>query len=203
MNNPVRRSRRIGLTQGGRVKAGRAQEKYSRVFSQDIWTRLSEDNQLWKVLKENPSRNYFHPCTGDDYHSVLQVLPSLLTDCVRAIVLRRLPRLDEKLCIEARRKYLCVIMNAFPSSLSMRWFGLPGERTVRHYAPWCNRWEHDQSGSVLQWNQEEVRRYYLYHLFLHEIGHLNQPSFGSRKRREAFAENFALEWARKLGHLWA
>jgi hypothetical protein len=53
----------------------------------------------------------------------------------------------------------------------------------------------------LKWTEEEVKRYYLYHLFLHEIGHLNEYIRGSSKQHEMFAENFALEWARKLGEL--
>ena len=53
----------------------------------------------------------------------------------------------------------------------------------------------------LVWEPEEVRRYYLYHVFLHEVGHINQPWFYSLRQREAFAENFALEWACKLGAL--
>jgi len=53
----------------------------------------------------------------------------------------------------------------------------------------------------LDWSKEELRRYYLYHLFLHEVGHINQPWFHSQQRREEFAENFALEWAGRLGEL--
>jgi hypothetical protein len=37
-------------------------------------------------------------------------------------------------------------------------------------------------------------------LLLHEIGHFN-GWYSSRKRREDFAENFALDWAKKLGEL--
>lgn len=47
----------------------------------------------------------------------------------------------------------------------------------------------------------DYHRYYLFHLFLHEIGHINQPWFHSTRRREEFAENFALEWAARLGEL--
>jgi len=47
-------------------------------------------------------------------------------------------------------------------------------------------------------NPAQVKRYYLYHLLLHELGHINQPNFHSRRRRESFAEDYALRWARKL-----
>lgn len=183
------------------MKGGQAREKASRLFTQDIWTRLSEDSPLWRVLEENPSRDYFHPCAGEDCHKVLSRLPVQLTDSVKAIVLRRLPRLDERLGIEARKRYYCVIMNSFPRSLSLDWARKPGEATFRHFAPWCSQWVHGPSGWQLKWTAQEVKRYYLYHLFLHEIGHLNEPARGNLKNSEVFAENFALEWARRLGEL--
>jgi hypothetical protein len=65
-------------------------------------------------------------------------------------------------------------------------------------APWCSRWVQEEKSWVLRWERDEVRRYYLYHLLLHEIGHINDTGHGSRKRREAFAENYALSWARRL-----
>src|ERR1051325_9884738 len=102
MYNPTRRNRKIGATQGGRFKGGRAREKWSHHFSQDVWTRLSEDNIRWIIIRENPSRAYYHPCHETDYHQVLSRLPEKLTACVNAIILRRLPKDDETLEIEAR-----------------------------------------------------------------------------------------------------
>ena len=199
MRNQTKRNRKIGATQGGRVKDGRAVEKLSHRNTQDLWTRLSEDNIRWKVIKENPSRHYYHPCNEKDYHYVLTQLPEEVTDCVNAIILRRAPKNDENLGIEARRRYFCVIMNSFPKSRTISWQRKPRESVLHHYNPWCRRWEQDGPIWNLIWEEQEIRRYYLYHLFLHEIGHLNQPVCGSRKQHEMFAENFALEWARKLG----
>jgi hypothetical protein len=67
-------------------------------------------------------------------------------------------------------------------------------------APWCDRWAEEGGRWVLQWTAEKIKRYYLYHLLLHEVGHFN-GWFSSHKRREDFAEGFALEWARRLGEL--
>jgi hypothetical protein len=65
---------------------------------------------------------------------------------------------------------------------------------------WCNRWKEENGRWILQWTTGEIRKYYLYHLLLHEVGHFN-GWYSSFKRREDFAENFALEWAKKLGEL--
>ncbi|MEM1093055.1 MAG: hypothetical protein AAGJ10_00510 [Bacteroidota bacterium] len=201
MHNPIRRSRKIGKTQGGRVKDGQPQEKWSHLFPEDIYWQLSENSEKWRVLRENPSREYYHPCSCDDYLGVLKQLPGDLTEHVSAIVLRRLPKEDERFGIDARRRYSCVIMNAFPKSNETPWLKRPTKGVVKHLAPWCDRWRSDSGQWRLVWKPEEVRRYYLYHVFLHEVGHINQPWSYSSRQREAFAENFALEWARKLGAL--
>ena len=199
--NPARRSRKIGKTQGGRVQGGRAREKWSHLFTDDIWTRLSEASGSLVVLRENPSRDFFHPCSGDEYLAVLDALPREISEPVRAIVLRRTSKLDEALGVEARKRYSCLILNSFPKSLEMTWRHTPSEGARRHYDPWCTRWLQEERGWKLVWSIDEIRRYYLYHLLLHELGHLHQPWSNSTRIRESFAENFALEWARRLGQL--
>lgn len=203
MHNPIRRSRKIGLTQGGRVRDGRASEKWSRVFNRDIWATLSihRQDQDVRVLEENPSGAFYHPCQGDEYLSVLERLPAQLRRPVRAIVLRRTPKLDARLGIEARMRFGCVILNAFPRSNDMIWTAPPSRAVRRHYRRWCSRWLDEGGHFKLRWTTEEIRRYYLFHLFLHEVGHIHQPRFHDARRREEFAENFALEWAARFEEL--
>jgi len=204
MRQPTRRSRKIGLTQGGRIEDGRSSEKRSRIFTWDIWDRLSmrQADGALVVLRENPSKAYFHPCRGSEYLAVLERLPPELRQGLNAIVLRRTPSLDAQLGIEARKRFLCVILNAFPRSMRISWNEGAGAATRRHYGRWCaGDWVARERALDLQWSLEEVRRYYLFHLFLHELGHIHQPWSYSARRREAFAENFALEWADRIGEL--
>jgi hypothetical protein len=138
----------------------------------------------------------------EEYVGVLRQLPHELSAELRAIVLRRTSKTDAALGVEARRRFHCVLMNSFPVSGRMVWGAeRPSEKVVRHYQPWCTNWVTVERKWSLVWSKEEVRRYYLYHLFLHELGHINQPPFHALKRREEFAEGFALDWARKLGVL--
>ena len=199
MFNPTRRSRKIGETQGGRVRDGKAVEKRSRVFTQDIWTQLSESpHQGFVVLRENPSRDYFHPVTEGDVRSILSRLPRRLIRHLKAVVLSRLSARDAARGVEARRRYRCVILYAFPRSMEMVWpDGTLSDAARRHYSTWCSAWSVRDRAAVLTWTPDQIKRYYLCHLLLHEVGHLNQPPFHALKRRESFAENFALEWARK------
>ena len=202
MKNPIRRSRNIGKTQGGRVKGGRAYEKWNRSgYLHNIYAQLSDSNDTWQLFKDNPSKSYFHPCEGGEYFNVLRKLPGELTKYVKAIILPRMSKYDERYAVEAKRRYDCIIMNPFPKNMKVVWSYKPVKAVFRHYEPWCNHWKNIGKSWVLLWEYDEVRRYYLYHLFLHELGHISQPRFHSLNRREEFAENFALEWARHLGKL--
>jgi hypothetical protein len=201
MRDGTRRSRKIGLTQGGRVVNGKAHAKWSRVFSRDVWRRLSEESGSGlQVITENPSAAFYHPASADEYRAVLTLLPADLSRYLRAIVLRRSPRVDRERGIEARRRFQCVILNAFPRSRRVSAAGLRSA-TIRHDCRWGAVLVAVDGRPYLEWSAEAVRHYYLYHLFLHELGHLNQPDFHKLRRRESFAEDFALQWAGRLGKL--
>jgi len=204
MFNPTRRSRNIGKTQGGRVKDGTAAEKRSRRSPRTLWSRLSEEehSEGYTVLSDHPSRDYFHPVSEADIRTTLARMPKRLTRSLRAVLLPRIAAGDVIRGIEARRRYLCIILNPFPKTLHQFWTQAPpSEVAIRHYAPWGTTWEQTHKGWYQIWTLDNLRRYYLYHLLLHELGHINQPPFNALKRRESFAEDFALTWARRLGVL--
>lgn len=204
MRNPIRRNRKIGRTQGGRVKDGRAQEKIDRVFPGGVWRSVSAEAGQVRVLRENPARDFYHPCEPEEYLELLRRLPPKLSEPLGQIVLRRVSKRDAAVGIEGRAYRACILLNSFPKDRRF-WIGTrkSARSYVRHMAPWCHRvnWVEEWDEWAFIWTAEEVRRYYLYHLFLHELGHVNCNRRLPRRRNEEFAENFALEWARRLGEL--
>ncbi|MCP4345254.1 MAG: hypothetical protein GY795_06980 [Desulfobacterales bacterium] len=201
MHSPVRRSKKIGLTQGGRVWNGKAYEKISRLFPISTWEKLSDESDELMIIRENPSKNYFHPCSPSQIRSVLDELPVELTADIRAVVLRRISKTDERRLVDARKTYQCIILNSFHRNLKTIWPYKPVQSTFKHMGLWCNRWSEENGNWILQWTHSEIRRYYLYHVLLHEVGHINDHMHKKRGRREDFAENFAFEWAEKLGQI--
>lgn len=199
MKNPIRRNRNVGKTQGGRVKNGKADEKWSRLwFNTDIYSQISNSSEIWQIYQENSSKNYFHPCDGEEYLEVLMRLPENITKYVKAIILPRISKRDAKFGVDAKRRSDCIIINPFPKSLEYTWPYKPEQKAFKHYEPWCTNWESNEKEWKLKWSKKEARHYCQYHLLLHELGHINQPLFHSSQKREEFAENFALEWALKL-----
>src|SRR5258708_6596842 len=163
MFNPIRRNRKIGKTQGGRVRDGKPVEKRSRVFTQDIWTRLSEaPHRGFIIIRENPSRDYFHPLTENDVRSALSRLPQRILRPLKAVVLSRLSARDARHGVEARRRYQCVVLYAFPRSMEMVWPGTTcSDAARRHYEPWCSAWSVRDDSTILTWTADQAKRYYL------------------------------------------
>lgn len=179
MHNPIRRSKKIGLTQGGRVKAGTPMEKWSRLFSPDTWEILSKQNlPKWNVIKENPSRSYYHPCTAEEIHFILKKLPEDFTEDINAIVLKRLTKRDEEYGVEARKRWHIIILNSFPKTNLLEWEKPPTIDQRKHFQVWSSNWIKKNRKWYLKWTKEQVKRYYLYHLLLHEIGHFNDYIYG-------------------------
>ena len=88
MFNPIRRNRNIGKTQGGRVVDGKPEEKPSRRYTYltSIYGKLSESAEIWQFYRDNPSRDWFHPCDEHDYTKVLRNLPTRYSKYVKAII---------------------------------------------------------------------------------------------------------------------
>ena len=155
-----------------------------------------------RIIRENPSHDYFHPCSAVQINNVLDRLPVQFTKDIRVVVLRRTPTYDEWAGVEARCRYSCIILNAFPKDLKMAWYSRLTQAQRNHIEPWCSRWREENSRRILQWINSEIRKYHLYHLLLHEVGHIHDYyHHKGYKRREAYAENFALEWASRFGKL--
>lgn len=199
MRNPIRRSRNIGKTQGGRIKNGRSTEKWSRLFPENKWRQISSSEISWQTFVENPSKDYYHPCSPSDYLVVLQKLPEHQTEDVKGIILRRTSKRDLELGIDAWRRWSCIIMNAFPTSNRFTYSYKPKESQVNFFKPFCDRWKEEDGSWYLDWEPEEVRRYYLYQVFLHELGHINDWSRTSQSKREKYADSFARDMAEYLG----
>ena len=54
------------------------------------------------------------------------------------------------------------------------------------------------TGTEITFNTEALRRFYLNDVLMHEIGHHNDHQLRAQRKREGFAEWFAIEYGHKL-----
>ena len=63
-------------------------------------------------------------------------------------------------------------MNAFPKSKRFVYWKKPPESVVTFYQPFGTNWLEENGKWTLNWDDNGVKKYYLYQVFLHELGHI-------------------------------
>jgi hypothetical protein len=80
------------------------------------------------------------------------------------------------------------------------WSHLPKPAIVEEYRRMGAEWKPDHSGWWLIFNESSIRRFYLYDVLLHELGHYVDKRSQSRSTASAerYAEWFAQEYAQSI-----
>ena len=144
-----------------------------------------------KFSLSTPRGDRIHYVTADDVRVVLSRLPTEFWRCLRTVHFNDRARGARTLGYvtqERREIALC----ALPPRMSLRQALVKGQTA-------------EQFGAKLgqKWPTLAVRRFMLYDVFLHELGHLqlvNEESRSTRLkfRHEKLAQAFAMEWCRLL-----
>ena len=167
----------------------------------------SDDQHLPIYIKDNPSRDFFHPINAADIEQQLKVMPSENSDRLTHIWLRKVKKTDYyaakgfQACFINGGGVNLIVLKAFPMDLKMR-FGKnrPIQKNVNQYVKWTDKLESDEKGWYLVWTEETIKDYYLNYLLLHEIGHYIESQYqryysqADKVKREEFADNFARVW---------
>lgn len=96
-----------------------------------------------------------------------------------------------------------IYLHAFPRQwLSDYWKQRPKPTIVEQYTRMGAEWKQDSSGWRLEFNESSLRRFYLFNVLLHELGHHVDKRVWNRdsKSAERYAEWFAQEYARSLNN---
>lgn len=152
----------------------------------------------YKVIVEPPGVGWRHVLTPCDIVTRLDKLPDRLLWRLHHVVL---PTMTAK-----RARMKC---------FGLQWGGaiylypLPMGKTEWTYGgripPFDRHWYKRFGGvvkphanhDVLTWSEQALRRYYLEHVLLHELGHINDTRNSSVKQRERFANYFADFWGER------
>lgn len=155
---------------------------------------MASDIRKVRFIVSRPGADRVHHVTPDDVRVVLSRLPPETWERLQAVHFndrswggRRLGHAT------ARRREVALFALAPRVSLSR--FIRRGEGSPREYGAKRGR----------QWPPVAIRRFMLYDVFLHELGHLQVVDEDRRSKRLRFAretraEEFAAEWRR---HLWS
>ena len=147
------------------------------------------DTIKFSVLK--PRGDRIHHVTEEDIRVVLSRLPSEVCRRLRAVHFNDRSR-GARVLGYVNRGRREIALCALPPRLSLTRFLVRGQ-TPNQFGAMRGR----------QWPTLAIRRFLLYDVFLHELGHLqvideNAKSQRLKFAREKYAEEFAIDWCKRL-----
>ncbi len=154
------------------------------------------------LIENKPHRDYFFPVTGEEVMARLKQLPEEDIRGITHVWLRHMrPKQHERPFAAYCTGYRAIVINPWPRSsqwqlgrqVSVFWRKLTSAynaKLTRKQGVW-----------TATFSIEDTRRFYLNDLVFHEAGHhvdwrRNSPA--NVREKEAFAEQYALKWARLL-----
>jgi len=161
---------------------------------------------LIPIYVRNLHSEFIHPVSAEDVKKILSKVPSKLLNSLEGIYLlggtsKQLKASKKHFqygCYQSRRIYLY----AFPRWMLVEYWGtLPKPTTVKEYESMGAKWKQDESGGWwLEFDRLSLRRFYLFDVLLHELGHHTDKRVWSRdnKSAEGYAEWFARDCTRLI-----
>ncbi len=141
-----------------------------------------------RVIRQRPRTGWAMPCSVDDVRRVLSLVPRAFWEDLRVLVFRQPLRSECPVDACVWRWFFdegtAIVINAVRVD---EWRSVEGV-----HADVVRRAGGDVGGRMALFTREVARAFMLYHVLLHEIGHLVE---GSDEMR---AEQFALEWECRL-----
>jgi hypothetical protein len=157
------------------------------------------------VYTRNLHTDFIHPVEVEDVRKLLSGVPSDFLNSLRGIYL--LGGTSKQLRASKKRfRYGCygsgrIYLYAFPRwMLTELWGRLPKPTIVEEYKRMGAQWKQSDSGWWLEFDRSSLKRFYLFDVLLHELGHHVDKRVWSRdtESAERYAEWFAQEYARLI-----
>lgn len=200
-----KKNRKFGDVMGGRQRPKLADNIFNRQHNLTA-PQAGEEKPVFIV--ENPSRDFYFPVTVDEVKDVFARLPKAHTDHLTHVWFQKIKKKDYvdqqtfQGCFIAGSGVYLIVLHPFPVDNKMR-LGKrkPTLGLLRYYKNFTTALKEDDDGWYLEWTEENIKKYYLENLLLHEIGH-SIDSFYKRywskaasQKREHWADNYVAVWA--------
>jgi hypothetical protein len=165
----------------------------------EVWhePRSSENDDCIAALKivvQRPGSGYIHPVSPDDVRERVLQLPAQFQEKLDVVQFSRMTR--------KRRLFPCyglqwgsaVYLYPIEESLEELYVRAPRPAQRIETEMFGGRWVQDGNLWRLIWTESTIRDFYLNNVLIHEIGHINDDRNTSFRKREQFADWFAIEY---------
>jgi hypothetical protein len=165
----------------------------------ELWhePQASDDSSAGRelqVLVQPAGEGYLHPVTPDDVRERVLQLPEQFQEKLEVVQFSRMTR--------KRRLFPCyglqwgssVYLYPIEASLEELYVRAPRPAQRIESEMYGGRWVQDGNLWRLIWTENTIRDFYLNNVLIHEIGHINDDRNTSFKKREQYADWFAIEY---------
>lgn len=197
---------------GGRVKLKLADNIFNR---QHNLSAPKNDEVKPIFIIDNPSREFYFPITIDEIKDILSKLPDCHTAHLTHIWLQKIKKADYLNGLTFQGCFVCgsgvnlIILHPFPIDNKMRLGkSKPLKRILNYYSKYTVDLKEDKGFWYLQWSKEQIKRYYLENLLLHEIGHSIDSFYkkywskANEVKKENWADNYVAVWADTIREIY-
>lgn len=147
-----------------------------------------------KVIVQNPGQNYVHPVTPDDVRERVLQLPAQYREKLDVVQLSRMTRKRRLFPCYGLQWGTAVYLYPIEASLEELYVRAPRPAQRIETEMFGGRWVEDGPLWRLIWTENSIRDFYLNNVLIHEIGHINDDRNTSFRKREQFADWFAVEY---------
>lgn len=162
-------------------------------------------------MMDNPSRDFYFPVSVDDIQNTLAHLPAEHTSHLTHIWLQKTKKADYISGNALQGAFVSgsgvnlIILRPFPISNKM-FVGCkkPEQKVLNYYKSYTTDLRQDANSWYLVWTREDIRKYYLESLLLHEVGHAVDSYYkrywskAAVNKIEKYADNYAMVWGNTI-----
>ncbi len=164
------------------------------VWHEPLSADASSNEMILKIVTEPAGRGYIHPVSADDVRERVLQLPAGYQHKLEVVQFSRMTR--------KRRLFPCyglqwgsaVYLYPIEESLEELYLRSPRPAQRIETEMFGGRWVQDGNLWRLHWTESAIRDFYLNNVLIHEIGHINDDRNTSFRKREQFADWFAVEY---------
>jgi hypothetical protein len=146
------------------------------------------------VIVQSAGSGYLHPVSPDDVRERVLQLPEPFRDSIDVVQLSRMTRKRRLFPCYGLQWGTAVYLYPIEESLEELYVRAPRPAQRIETEMFGGRWVQDGALWRLVWTRDTIRDYYLNNVLIHEIGHANDHRNTNFRRREQFADWFAIEY---------
>jgi len=203
-NLPAARHGRVRSRSASSVPASAHQRRgeglaHGRAFdAPEVWhspvnREDSQDHDL-NIVIQPAGKGYIHPVSADEVRERILQLPTKFQEKLDVVQFSRMTK--------KRRLFPCyglqwgsaVYLYPIEASLEELYVRAPRPAQRIETEMYGGRWIQDGNLWRLVWTENKIRDFYLNNVLIHEIGHINDDRNASFRKREQFADWFAVEY---------